>query len=628
MCGITGGWSRGNINVGISDSLKQLRHRGPDDCHIYTCEEVSGPGIQESTSLFMGTARLSIIDPEGGRQPLCTSMDRIVVCCNGEIYNYKELRKQLKARGHRFKTRSDTEVLIHLYEDFGADLCSYLRGMYAFAIWDRSARTLFLGRDRFGQKPLYYCYSQKGFFFASEIKALRPLLNVSNHSLKISQQGIYDYLSLAAVPQPATIYKNIKMLPPACLLSFDGKTVHQSCYWKPDFQVKQKISYGTAKARLRELIAESVQLRLRSDVPLGLFLSGGLDSSVIAYEAAKNSGALRETFTVSSGDPALDEVGPASRTAQRLGLSHTSLDLNLSPLDTLQEVIRVFDQPFGDPSAIPTLAVSRLAGSRVKVVLGGDGGDELFGGYRRYLASRWARLFWLPGSFADLFNGWFARRSVARRSSQGFLWRFLRGLNEGAETRYMIWTTDMLLKSHKRQFWRGSSCRDTEELIRAALVSGSERGLGSCRFLDLKFNLPSVLLVKQDMATMASSLESRAPFLDHKLAEFVFSLPPSFLLGPWTTKRILRDAYKQSSLSDEVIRGTKKGFEIPLERWLGENFRELLFDSVGSSNARVREYLDGTFIDSLLTGQKYRDLNLSYVVYSLLVLELWLSKWS
>jgi asparagine synthase (glutamine-hydrolysing) len=615
MCGILGGWVPGGLASGaIEHALDQIRHRGPDDSGQFS----SGPA-------FIGMRRLSIIDVKGGHQPIFNEDQSIAVVLNGEIYNYLELIPDLEKKGHRFQTRSDTEVLVHLYEELGTEMCSLLRGMFAFAIVDMRANKLFLARDRFGKKPLYFAHQNDTLLFASELKALRPLATACQQQLTLRDQSIYDYLSLGVVPQPATIYNEISSVQPASWVEFDGRSLRTKEYWRLQYGPKQDISYQQAITEVRQHISEAVELRLRSDVPLGVFLSGGVDSSIIAYEASKRVSDL-QTFTVKMDAQSFDESPQALETAKLLGVKNIILPLKVSPLESLQTLVQQYDQPYSDSSAIPSLEISRLAREHVTVVLNGDGGDELFGGYRRHIAAwRSSQFAWVPRGAAKSLAGFLENFSGARRSQVGFAARFLRGLARTPAERYLAWTTDLLLECDKASVWKGKTCLPTEQQILATMGQHGQvlNSLDQQMYLDTRFNLLSDLLVKIDIATMAHSLEGRSPLLDHVLADYVARLPDAFKVSATRPKRILRDAY-QGLLPDAVVNGEKRGFEIPLAAWLQGPLQEVLFDTVGHPNARIRQWLDPSFIDAILQNRVLQDRNSSHMVYSLLMLELWL----
>lgn len=613
MCGIIGGWAPEGISrQAIEASLNAIRHRGPDDSGVFQ----EGP-------VFLGNRRLSIIDLAGGHQPIANEDGSIVVVFNGEIYNYPELSVELQSKGHRFATRTDTEALVHLYEEYGVDMSEKLRGMFAFAIWDSRNRSLYLSRDRFGKKPLYYTLQRGSLLFASELKALRPLADEAGSCWAIRDQAIFDYLSLGFVPQPETVFDNVFCLGPAEWMLYDGTDHKIQKYWRLAYMPKTGKPYKALLDEIRGLVSESVRLRLHSDVPLGVFLSGGIDSSIVAYEASLAAGDALRTFTVKMTEGSLDESDVAERTSRYLGVRHTVLPLDIAPLRDVQEVVRVYDQPFADPSAIPSLRISRLAADHVKVILNGDGGDEFFAGYRRYLAARYGYLLsWLPSVALRRIGGLLQARASSRRSIAGFTARVLRGLAcKGAEG-YLTWTLDMLQQVDKDRVWRRSAMRPTEEWAEAALPNGLSR-LDTLMSGDVRIILLGDLLVKMDMATMAASVEGRSPFMDHALAEFAARLPDARKIRNGVTKSILRDAYADV-LPKEVIRGTKRGFEPPLAQWLRSDLRPLLMDTLGCNSAEVRSYVEGSFVDALLKGTDMRHANTSTLLYALLILELWL----
>ncbi len=617
MCGILGSLSADlPSRAAIMEALDLLYHRGPDDSGLFLDSRV-----------FLAMRRLSIIDLETGHQPITTPDGQITAICNGEIYNYVELRNKLRSAGYHFRTSTDTEVIPFLYQEYGDTFPKHLRGMFAIALWDAGRQRLLLVRDRFGKKPLYYHINGQGnLLFSSELKALKPLSNIANTPWAISDQSIYNYLSLGVVPQPDTIYSGWHSLPAAStLIANDGRTTLRT-YWSAKYRPKLNIPTKDLLPEVRRHIHDAVRVRLRSDVPLGVFLSGGVDSSIITYEAAQIVGPSLQSFTIAMGDPNLDESSLAASTAAALGIRNTVLPLSLNPLDELDFLINHFDQPFADSSAIPTLAVSRLARQHTKVVLSGDGGDEIFAGYRRHLAASLASNFsWIPRPALRLALDITRTFASTRRSRSGFLQRFLRGLVSESAERYLIWTNDLLLDSDKSPAWRASHCEPTEDLLRSHALSPSHSDLDSQLHTDCNFNLLSDLLVKMDMASMAASLEVRSPFLDHHLTDFVNRVPSHQKIKKLTSKYLLKAAYR-NLVPGAVLSAPKRGFEIPLETWLNGPLFSLLNDSLRNSNAHILRYIDRSFLLSLLEGDSLQDRNRSYLLYALLVLELWLGR--
>jgi asparagine synthase (glutamine-hydrolysing) len=615
MCGIFGVWDEASISrEGAWEALGTLRHRGPDHS-----------GFLHEGPVWMGTRRLSIIDLEGGDQPVKNEDGRVAAVFNGEIYNYIELRQDLLKRGHQFRTHSDTEVLVHLYEEYGKEMVKWLRGMFAFCIWDSKKRNLFLARDRFGKKPLYYYLLRDPnvFVFGSELKAIRAFVKQGGWELGIRDQSIYDYLSLSIIPQPHTIYEGVEALEPGFGMIYDGDHLTKEEYARLDFSQKMDRSYSEVLKEARDHIADAVKLRLRSDVPLGIFLSGGLDSTIITYEASRVLGNKLHAFTIAARDKMLDESDVATRTAQSLGIQHTLLPLTLNPVESLRFLVPHYDQPFADSSAIPTYEISKLAREYVKVVINGDGGDEMFGGYRRYLAAdRMDCLKCFPRGLYSLGSHFLANVQVGRRSKWGFLSRVIRGMSQDLGERYLIWTVDMLMERDKVGIWKKGRMLTTEGFIDSLYPRGLS-GLDGMRSVDLKVLLLSALLVKMDMATMAASLEARSPFLDHVLAQFVAQMPRQFLLKGGMTKSILRDAYR-GLIPEEVRTAAKRGFEVPLTSWLENEMKDLVHDTLGSPVAKIHSWVDASFLKRLLNREILHDRNWSTLVYSLLVLELWL----
>ena len=599
MCGIIGIYGEGVSPDALQAGLSKLQHRGPDEA-----------GLFEQSPIALGIRRLSIIDLNVGVQPVRNESGEVVAVMNGEIYNHVELAKGLRSRGHSLRSRTDAEVLPHLYEEHGDAFVEHLRGMFAIALWDGRKQRLVLARDRFGKKPLYFRQpSANSLAFASELKALKALL--PNAKWSVREQGVYDYLSLGCVPQPETVFENVQQVPPATVLTFDGNKIKTRQFWS-----NQKSS---ASGTLREHIRESVRLRLRSDVPVGVFLSGGVDSTIVAIEATKEVGDSLRTFTVKMDDPVLDESAVAVGTARALGVRHEVLPLEISPREDLLSVVRHYDQPFADSSALPSWAVARVAARHVKVVLNGDGGDELFAGYRRHLAAfQLGRVGCVP---RFLWKAVAALPAGGRRSRMGFLRRFARGAGSAAGRRYLEWSNDLLLETDKQHHWRGGAMRSTEEWVAAQMDPGLPP-LRQQMHLDCRINLLSDLLVKMDMATMAHSLEARSPLLDQELAAFAAGISDAELLRGGQTKSILRKAYADE-LPATVMAAPKRGFEVPVARWLAKDWRELLHDSL-APGASSEQFVSRRFLQDLLADRLAGDRNMPMLKYTLLVLELWL----
>lgn len=610
MCGIAGYvGSEEAAHERLSEALELIDHRGPDS-----------RGVERRDDVTLGMTRLAIIDLPGGYQPMSSPNGDLCVVFNGEIYNYRELRDALVARGHAFASKSDTEVLLHLYEEHGEDMCTHLRGMYAFVVHDRTSGRIFMGRDRFGKKPLYVRQIDGQFWFGSELKVVVGASQASR-PLRVSDQSIYDYLTFGSIPQPATVYTDVSMLPAGSHASLvPGGDLQVTTYWEPVIE-PHEIELQEACREVRRLMAEAVSLRLRSDVPLGVFLSGGLDSSIIALEAAKKVGSALRTYTVSTGDSSLDEGDAAKRTALSLGVQHETLPLTLNIEASLHAAVEHYDQPFADSSAIPSMQIAKLASEHVTVILNGDGGDELFGGYRRHMAAGQLDRFAPTRRLAAPVGRVLGAKQPSRRSRRGLALRLIRGLAVEPRTRYLVYTHDLLREEDREAYWRGSPHVEPSERL---LTAADHYSILTTQMLDdVRINLRSDLLVKIDMACMAHSLEGRSPFLDHKVADFAFKLPNQFKVRGGTGKWLLRQAYA-GELPREIVGGSKKGFEVPLQRWLGNELRPLIADSALAVNARVNDYLDATKVRQIFAGDVLKDRNLMTIQYAVLVLELWL----
>ncbi len=582
MCGIAGIW--GNVTVerlrAMADSL---RHRGPDD---------EGYWHSPQSSIGFAHRRLSIIDLEGGRQPISNEDGRVITIFNGEIYNYRELREDLITRGHSFKTRSDTEVIVHLYEEYATGFTTKLRGMFAIAIWDDEERQLVLIRDRVGKKPLYYSEIHGEFVFASEIKGI---VAGSEATPSIDEQAVTDYLTWCDIPAPSTIYKGVHAVRPGELLVIrDRSIVRRERYWRQRMLPKVPCSREQAVEHIDELLQEAVRLRLRSDVPVGCFLSGGVDSGIITAIAAGQHPGRLTTITVGFEDDSMDERPYARLVAQRYGTDHQEVVVRSDVEGDLPRIVRNYDQPFADASAIPSYYVAQAARRHVKVVLNGDGGDELLAGYRRYVAARLNQLLvWADGPAHRM-----AWRLLSRllpvprgfRSPYAFAHRWIRGMGLDPVARYLAWAVDGLDEASKRALYAangnspGGCWLDRVErgdrLARGVLESLRDCGpvdrmLGA----DFATILPHDLLVKIDIATMANGLEARSPLLDHELIDVVSAYPEALKLRGFETKPLLRELGRRY-VPEAVRTAPKRGFEVPLVRWLRGELRQLCEDVI------------------------------------------------
>jgi asparagine synthase (glutamine-hydrolysing) len=602
-----------------------LRHRGPDDQGYWTRPE---------HDIGFAHRRLSVIDLKGGRQPITNEDGTVVTIANGEIYNYRELREDLIARGHQFSTDTDTEVVVHLYEEHGTDLPSSLRGMFAIAIWDDTRRQLLLMRDRVGKKPLYYTEIDGEFLFASEIKGLVAAMRSQP---TLDEQAIVDFLGFAAIPAPATIYRQLRALEPAEIAVVrDRRICEHKRYWQLQMAPKTPVSRSEAVDLIDAKLRDAVRLRLRSDVPVGCFLSGGLDSGVITAIASETYPRPLTTITVGFDDARFDERPLAKLVAQRYGTDHHEITIRPDVATDLPQIVRAYDQPYGDSSAIPSFYVARAARQLVKVVLNGDGGDETLAGYRRYVAARvsgW--LAWLDGpTDRQIFRRLASALPTPRthRSAYAFGHRLLRGLGINPTSRYLAWAVDafgtddldrLCPKLGTNADWLKST-KPGDRLAKNVLdlfrTCGPLDRMLAADFLTI---LPNDLLVKMDIATMAHGLEARSPLLDHELVETVSRLPETLKLRGFTTKPLLRELGRRY-VPPAVCKAPKRGFEVPLVRWLKEDLRELCEDTLLSRHGLLATLFDRTGLEQLLrTPDTLDPARWARRVWLLLMLGMW-----
>jgi asparagine synthase (glutamine-hydrolysing) len=590
MCGI-GGIVGLNGSPPDAERVRRINdalfHRGPDD---------EGYLLEGPVGLAM--RRLSIIDLTTGQQPIHNEDKTVSVVFNGEIYNYRELTRELVRKGHRFSTTSDTEVLVHLYEESGERCVDRLRGMFAFALWDRERQVLFLARDRLGIKPLYYADTPQGFVFASELKAVAQHPEVSR---QVSRSALAAYLQYGYVPEPLSILDGVRKLPPGHTLTVQGgRAGRPSRYWDPG------TSFRNAKGPAREEEAaealwahlqSAVSSHLLSDVPVGAFLSGGVDSSTVVAIMAQAAGVPITTFSVGFREARYNELPYARRVAQWFGTKHHELLVEPADLAVLEAVLAGLDEPFADPSTIPTYLVSRLARRHVKVVLSGDGGDELFAGYDRYLVDHRRRHLGLLGDLR-LGRGLRALSAGLPEGAPGK--NYLYNLSLPRMERYL----DSIALFPARalgDFLEAAPGPGAESPFAAALGAGEDLDpLSRIQDFDLRTYLPGDILTKVDRMSMANSLEARVPLLDHPLVEFACGLPPRLRLRSGETKHLLKRVLR-GRLPEEVVNRPKQGFAVPLEVWFAERlpgfFQDQLGDggrlaSVGVRPSAVRRLLE------------------------------------
>lgn len=594
--------------------LATLAHRGPDD------QYARGDAIAR-----LGTRRLSIIDLDTGRQPLTNETGEIIASQNGEIYNYIELRNDLKKRGHRFRTKGDTEVIVHLYEEYGERFVEHLWGMFAIALWDGRSRKLVLARDRLGKKPLYWRLSQDRLTYGSELKAL---LEDETVVRIVDRQALGLYLEYQYVPSPLTILKGIFKLPPASVLVWDGGEPTVSRYWSPTYTPKSSRSFEEDVDTALHLLRDAVRLRLQSDVPIGVFLSGGMDSSVVTALMAEMSEQPVRTYSIGFEEDSYNELPYARAVARHFGTTHTEAIVRLDVLNLLPKLAEYYDEPFGDSSAIPTLRVAQIAATDVKVALTGDGGDESFAGYLRYkVQATIGRYSVLPPSITHGIARTirvtlvpFGARSLRRKL--GHIERLVSSDRDRQHIGFMSIFDDEL-----RAELLGDNVEfDPNDYLLTVLRSGPSSDLDRMLRADTLTYLPEDILVKVDRASMAHSLETRAPLLDHRIVEFASALPENRKLSGGVTKVLLRSVAKRL-MPEELVERPKKGFAAPTAEWfrgqLGEQYQELVL----ARDASLRDHLDVSIAGRLLSEHQTGKADHSHRLWVLLMFELWARRW-
>ena len=612
MCGIAGivRWDGAPIpESDIRAMCSAIVHRGPDDEGVYL-----GDGVA------LGMRRLSIIDLEGGRQPISNEDGTVWVVFNGEIYNYRELRRDLEQRGHRFRTDSDTETIVHLYEDLGVRCVDRLRGMFAFALWDERTRQLLLARDRLGIKPLYYAERGGEIVFASELK---PILQLARVPRAIHWGAAHHLFTFLSTPPAQSIVDGVRKLEPArtAVASADRTALQVEKYWDVQFQPNDTATEGELIEQLRALLTESIALHQISDVPVGAFLSGGIDSSAVVALMAQPAGPPLKTFSIGFTESPFDELDHARAVASAFQTDHYDLVLKPDVVRVVEDLTWYLDEPFGDTSAIPTYMVSKLASEHVKVVLSGDGGDELFAGYDKYVVEQQERRYdRIPAG---------VRRSVGaigRLMPEGMAGRrFLRHLALDGAHRYLDASTMFRPDEMRRLFMPDvyARLRRYDPLAESldALQRHGDDWLAGVQYRDLHTYLPLDILTKVDRATMAHSLEARPPLLDHRLAEFAATIPARYRLRGGTTKYLFKQALR-GILPDGIIDRRKHGFAVPFASWLRGELADFARSLLLSTASRQRGVFDTAQVERLLRlNARGRDLDLQ--IWTMMSFELW-----
>lgn len=625
MCGIYGYFStKEKVDPDILQAMGgSLKHRGPDG---------EGEEIEQTAEwgIGLGHMRLSIIDlTPAGKQPMCNEDGTIWITYNGEIYNFRELRAELEKKGHRFKSNSDTEVIIHLYEESGVRCLERLNGMFAFAIWDRSEKTLFLARDRIGKKPLHYALYDGGIVFGSEIKALLKHPKVPR---EIDLGSLNKYLSYEYVPAPATIFKSIRKVTPGHFLLYKDGDMRTESYWDVPLS-DHPIGYKTEDEyveELREILEKSVRSRLVADVPVGIFLSGGLDSSLVAA-MAKRSNKDIECFSIGFDEISFDERKYAAKVAQSLNLKQNLRTFSTSEmLRNLEDLPRLLDEPLADASILPTYLLSKMTSEKLKVALSGDGGDELFAGYPTYQAHKLVTYIdSLPDSLKDAAKSLalFLPVSDTDISFDFKIKQFLRGAGVSSEIRFFRWMGGFI-DSEKKELLSDDlktalgHHNSYEDIFRYISESGLTKDLERILYLSMKLYLQDDILVKVDRAAMANGLEVRCPLLDKEFVEFTCRLPTYYKLKGLKTKYLLKKAAR-GILPDEIIDRPKKGFGIPIARWLRNELKDFMLESLEETKIKRQGFFNYAYIKKLIDDHLEKKQDNRKALWSLLVFQIW-----
>ena len=637
MCGITGAAWIGDAPPLERPTLERmtdlLRHRGPDDRGFYFGHRNAPATGGRAAHVALGMRRLSIIDRAGGHQPMSNEDGSVWVVFNGEIYNYRELRRRLEGAGHRFQTQSDTETLVHLYEDEGVDFLAHLNGMFALALWDERRGQLLLARDRLGQKPLVYRHEEGRLLFASEMKSL---LEVPGVSRELDPHALDLYLTYQYVPHPHTIFRGICKLPPAHYALFCNGRLTTECYWQCDFNQQHTRPQAECVDELREQLRSAVRLRLQSDVPLGAFLSGGVDSSIIVALMQELSEEPVRTFSIGFSVAEYDETRYARQVAECLGTQHREFRVEPKAIEILPKLVWHYDEPFADSSAVPTYYVSKLTREHVTVALSGDGGDELFVGYPRYAAVRIGAWFdALPSPMRRVLGSPWWQRLPSSARQKSVLRRFKRlssALGECPERRYLDWISifneSQRASLYSDEFLSALPDADPVEFLRAALKrSGSRDRVTATALADLVTYLPCDLMTKVDIASMAVGLECRQPFLDYRLVELAAAMPLRIKVGAFRGKKILRQAFGDL-LPPAIGRRRKMGFGVPLDHWFRDELKDYVREVLLDPSAAGQRYFRPEAVRRLIDEHQSGQFDHSHRLWSLLFFELWHRQWA
>jgi asparagine synthase (glutamine-hydrolysing) len=618
MCGIAGIVNAGADHKVDAETIHRMCqaivHRGPDDEGVF---------VKDGTGL--GMRRLSIIDLSGGHQPIFNEDQSIWIVFNGEIYNFPELKSELESRGHLFSTHTDTEVIVHLYEEMGADCVQRLRGMFAFALYDSRKESLLIARDRLGKKPLHYALVDGRLYFASEIKSI---LAVAPELAEVDSEGILQYLYYGYIPDPQTAFREIKKLPPGHLLEFRHGEIKVRKYWDlPAFGTSRPASEENILEELEHRLAEATRIRLISDVPLGALLSGGVDSSIIVALMARASSKPVKTFSIGFKAEKFNESHYARLVAERFGTEHHELIVNPDLEETLSYLSRMMEEPFGDSSMLPTYYVCRMARQHVTVALSGDGGDELFAGYDRYITSTNRQRYdgipqWLGNLYRehlhDRLPGGMYGRNLAWNASLSLRDRYLDAMSFfPALHRERSFFSESFLETAAglpdplqqfRAYYDGAPCPDP---------------MSRLLYLDTKTYLAGDILTKVDRMSMLTSLEVRVPMLDHEFVEWVAALPIEWKLRGQTRKYLLKKLAERLDIPSELLHRPKQGFQMPLVDWMRRELKQGLLQILLEPRTLQRGYFKPESVRTLVEEHLSERRNRSGLLWRMLVLELW-----
>jgi asparagine synthase (glutamine-hydrolysing) len=620
MCGIAGKLNFDHSQFVTPGSIARMcgviRHRGPDD-----------EGIYINDNFGMGMRRLSIIDLSTGKQPIKNEDGTIWTILNGEVYNYLELRSRLQRKGHWFYTESDTEVIVHLYEEYGERFVEHLAGMFAVAVWDTRQKQLTLARDRLGIKPLYYAADSNRLLFGSELKAI--LVNHVDRGIDL--QALHDYLSFNYVPGPRTIFREIRSLPAGHVLTCTRGTVAVKRYWEVEYAAESHHGDRSEEsycADLYSLLSTVVKQHLISDVPLGVFLSGGVDSSTLVALMSKVSSQRVRTFSIGFNEQSYNELAYARAVAKQFDTEHHELIVSPDIVNLLPKLIRAVDQPFADSSAIPVYCVSKLAREHVKVVLSGEGGDEVFAGYQTYAAYRMAELYKrLPRSLAATVIPAIVKRLPVSHKRVSFDYRakqFIKGALLSPPEGHYWWKVIFSEESKAELYASGKNgFADPLRLYREIYdACGARDPLTRLQHIDLTVYLADDILVKADRMSMANSLEARVPFLDHRVVEFAAALPSSLKLHGFTKKYVLRRTMARD-LPPTVLNGKKRGFNVPIPSWLSHELRELVHEVLAPKRLKEVGFFRPEVVSTMIHDHERRHADYSRNIWCLLMFMLW-----